>query len=195
MDWFQLSMYVQGGFCAQLSLSWWWLVRICLQKNENIDSSWWKLFHFLSIIFLTLIWFFLLSFFAKAAIPQLLDCFGGSQSSCSLGVPRVAPPCLRVALCWRSWACSCVGNWSNCKITRHKNAMQLPQNVKPQPQVLLEELDGLSWGPLDAGSILNPARTPWCEPVDFVCYWIPRDRWVFYQIIVLWSWRKLMLHW
>lgn len=31
MDWFQLSMYVQGGFCAQLSLSWWWLVRICLQ--------------------------------------------------------------------------------------------------------------------------------------------------------------------
>lgn len=193
MDWFQLSMYVQGGFSAQLSLSWLWLVRICLQDFPKWER--WLLlvrtisfpqYHFLNSNLILPPFFF-----DKAAIPQLLDCFGGSQTFCSLGVPQVAPLCLWVALCWRSWACSCVGNWSNCKITRHKNAMQLPQNVKPQPRVLLEEFDGLSWGPLESRSILNPC----CEPVNFVCCWIPWDRWVFYQSIVLWSWRKLMLHW
>lgn len=180
MDWFQLSLYVQGGFCAQAFIVW-------IVTDQNLALGFPKMgaltppseTYFIASVAFSWSNLILCPFFSdKAAIPQLLDCFRGSQTSCSLGVPCMAPPCLRVALCWHSWACSCVGNWSNWKITPHKNAVQLPQNVKPQLRVLLEEVDGLSWKPLDAGSILNPVRTPGVN-LWAVCCWIPQDRWVF----------------
>lgn len=62
---------------------------------------------------------------------------------------------------------------------------QLPQNVKRQPQVLPEEVDKLSCRLLDARSIVNPTRTPWYIPVNFVCYRIPWEGQYFTTIIVL----------
>lgn len=192
LDGFQLCLHVQGGFCVQA-----FIVLIVTDQNSALGFPRMGTLttpgenYFISTVEFSSLWSDLPPFFFdQAAIPSCWIVLEITKPLVAWACPEWHPGvCRLLSLCWCSWACSCVRNWSNWKITLHKNALQLPQNVKPQPWAFA---GGGGWVVLEAfecWDILNLVRTPNVN-LWTVCFWIPQDKWVFYQIIVLWSWKR-----
>lgn len=81
-------------------------------------------------------------------------------------MPLVAPSCLRVAfIVLAQLSLQLCGELIQLKITLHKNAVQLPQNVKPQPWGFA---GGGGWVVMEAFGCWEHSefsQDSWCEPL------------------------------